>query len=138
MNPILLDTSCIVALLDRSERRHRRTVQVVAALGGQLVSCEAVIAEACHVLRHLVGAADAVVENVEAGVFELPFRLSTASRAVRSLMKRYASVPMDFADACLVHMADELGTGRILTLDSDFEIYRWRRNKPFELLLAGD
>jgi len=42
---------------------------------------------------------------------------------------------MDFADACLVQLADELGTGRILTLDSDFRIYRWRKQRAFDLLI---
>jgi predicted nucleic acid-binding protein len=50
-------------------------------------------------------------------------------------MNKYARVPMDFADACLVHLADELGTSRILTLDSDFHTYRWRRGRAFELLI---
>ena len=50
-------------------------------------------------------------------------------------MKRYARVPMDLADACLVSLADQLGTGRILTLDGDFLIYRWRRTRSFELLI---
>jgi len=44
---------------------------------------------------------------------------------------------MGLADACLVQMADELGTGEILTLDSDFEIYRWRRNRKFRNLMKG-
>ena len=44
---------------------------------------------------------------------------------------------MDFADACLVQMADELDTGRILTLDHDFVIYRWRRSRAFDRLLAA-
>ena len=50
-------------------------------------------------------------------------------------MKRYASVPMDLADACLVSLADTLNTGRILTVDSDFQLYRWRRTRAFEALL---
>jgi hypothetical protein len=33
-------------------------------------------------------------------------------------------------------MASDYQTGRILTLDADFRIYRWGRNRPFELLLA--
>lgn len=136
MKPVLLDTGCIVALLVRSERHHRRCVDVVAQLDAPLVTCDAVIAEACHLVRRLPGAPDAVLENVERGTFEIPFRLDRAAKAVRGLMRRYASVPMDFADACLVHLADELDTGRILTLDDDFEVYRWRRLRPFELLLG--
>jgi predicted nucleic acid-binding protein len=41
---------------------------------------------------------------------------------------------MDVADACLIHLATELETGDILTLDRDFRIYRWGANKPFHLL----
>jgi hypothetical protein len=35
----------------------------------------------------------------------------------------------------LVHLAGELGTGEILTLDSDFHVYRWNRSRPFHLLV---
>jgi uncharacterized protein len=135
VTPVLLDTGCIVALLDRSERHHADCVRVVEEIRAPLVTCEAVIAEACWLLRDLRGAADAVLENVEAGVFELPFRLSGSSRAVRTLMKKYARLPMDLADACLVHLADELETAQILTLDSDFRVYRWRKTRAFDLLL---
>jgi predicted nucleic acid-binding protein len=53
-------------------------------------------------------------------------------------MDRYADTPCDFADACLIVMANELGTGDILTLDRDFEHYRWRRNRRFNLLIPLD
>ncbi|TMQ20448.1 MAG: PIN domain-containing protein [Deltaproteobacteria bacterium] len=135
MTPVVLDTGVIVALLDRSERNHARCVEATESIAAPLVTCEAVIAEACYLLREIHGAADAVLDNVESGVFEIPFRLTGASRGIRLLMKRYARVPMDFADACLVQLADELGTGRILTLDSDFRIYRWRKQRAFDLLI---
>ncbi len=135
MTPVLLDTGVVVALLDRSERRHQACVDAVAALRSTLVTCEAVIAESCYLLRTQPGAADAILQNVERGTFGIPVPLQRAAPAIRSLMKRYARVPMDFADACLVAMADELGTGQILTLDSDFRFYRWRRTRPFELLV---
>lgn len=136
MTPILIDTGCVVALLDRREREHQRCLEAIAGLSGPLVTCEAVVAEACYLLRGVPGAADAVLENVEKQTFEIPFRLDRATKAIRALMRRYASVPMDFADACLVHLAEELDVGRILTLDADFAIYRWRRTRPFERLPA--
>lgn len=134
MTPVLLDTGCIVALLDRSERHHRQCVEVVSAQRGPLVTCEAVIAEACHVVRTLPGASEAILQNVEEGIFQVPFRIDRNAAVIRSLLKRYKTVPMDLADACLVVLADQLSTGRILTLDRDFEVYRWRRNHRFELL----
>jgi predicted nucleic acid-binding protein len=138
VKPVLIDTGCIVALLDRSERNHHRCAEIVRELDAPLVTCEAVIAEACYLLRELRGAADAVLENVERGAFDIPFRLDRASRPIRMLMRRYAGVRMDFADACLVHMADELDTPRILTVDDDFAVYRWRRSRVFDRLLAAD
>ena len=135
MKPILLDTGCIVALLDRSERHHRKCAELVMQLDDPLVTCEAVIAESCYLLRAIRGAADSVLENVEQGVFQVPFRLADATKEVRVQLRRYASVPIDFADACLVCLANELRTGRILTLDRDFEVYRWQKTKPFEMLV---
>jgi predicted nucleic acid-binding protein len=135
MKPVLLDTGCIVALLDRSERHHGVCVSAVAELQAPLVTCEPVIAEACYLLRRLPGAVDAILQNVEQGAFQIPRQLADQAGTVRALLKKYARVPMDLADACLVHLAEELGTGEILTLDSDFQVYRWERNRPFRLLV---
>ena len=137
IRPVLLDTGCIVALLDRGERAHERCVQAFSEMASPLVTCEAVIAESCYLLRRMKGAPEAVIENVERGLFAIPLRLDAAAGSVRRLMKKYADVPIDLADACLIHLATELGTSRILTLDSDFEIYRWARNRPFENLIPS-
>jgi len=72
---------------------------------------------------------------VEQGIFQIPFQLSRAAASIRSVLRKYRDVPADFADACLIHLADELDTGEILTLDSDFVRYRWRRNRPFQMLI---
>jgi len=125
-----------VALLDRSEHHHRECVDTVSALAAALITCEAVIAESCYLLRDIEGAATAVLENVDRGIFQVPYRLTGNAGGVLKLMRKYADAPMDFADACLVDMASDYQTGRILTLDADFGIYRWGRNRPFELLLA--
>jgi predicted nucleic acid-binding protein len=135
VKPVLLDTGCIVALLDRSEQRHEACAAALAKVSSPLATSEAVIAEACYLLRRLPGASDAVLENVERGIFTLPLRLAERAPSMRRLLKKYARVPMDLADACLVDLADELATGDILTLDSDFVVYRWGRNRPFRLLV---
>lgn len=135
MTPVLLDAGCIVALLDRDERHHENCVDAFRTLSGPVVTCEPVIAESCHLLRKQAGATNAILENVERGVFRLPVRLEEIAAPVRTLMRRYARVPMDLADACLVAMAEVLETGRILTLDDDFRIYRWKQTKGFEILI---
>ena len=135
MRPVLLDTGVIVALLDRSERAHLRCVESVNTLAAPLVTCEAVITESCYLVRGLKGAAEAVLANVASGMFQIAFRLPTVAAEVRQLMRKYRDQDMDLADACLVHLAGELRTGEILTLDSDFDVYRWGTGKPFRRLI---
>ena len=135
MRPVLLDTGVIVALLDRSERHHARCVQALESLDQPLATCEAVIAESCYLLRGLPGAPETVLANVEQGIFQIPFQLNRAAAVIRAILRKYRDLPADFADACLIHMADELETGDILTLDSDFARYRWRRNRAFQMLI---
>jgi len=103
-----------------------------------MLTCEAVIVESCYLLRRLPGAAATVIENVERGVFQIPFQLSRSGAAVRLLLKKYRDLPASLADACLIHLADQFDTGDILTLDRDFNAYRWRRNRPFHLLVDLD
>jgi len=135
MNAILLDTGVIVALLDRSEHYHSQCVEVLSELAGSLVTCEACVAEAGYLLRDMRGAPEAVMSNVANGLFHIPVRLVDQALTVEKLLKKYRDVPMDLADACLVDLADRLGTGRILTLDQDFQVYRWRVRRKFELLI---
>lgn len=135
MRTILLDTGVIVALLDRTERNHAACMEAIAEAAAPLVTCEAVIAESCYLLRGHAGAAAAILENVRTGVFRIPLQLSQAAGSLQRLYRKYRDREMDLADACLVHLAGELETGDILTLDPDFEIYRWGSNKRFRFLL---
>ena len=135
MKATLLDTGVIVALLDRDERHHEQCVDVVSDVVGPLITCEAVIAESCHLLRNIRGAAETVIGNVASGVFQTPLRLAERAATVAKLLKKYRDVPIDLADACLVDLADQVATAQILTLDRDFEIYRWRSRRKFELLI---
>jgi predicted nucleic acid-binding protein len=134
VKPVLLDTGVIVALLDRSERLHEACAEAVRELEAPLITCEAVIAESCYLLRKLAGAAEAVIDNVAAGIFQIPFQLSQEAAGVKQILRKYRDRQIDLADACLIRLADEFGTADILTLDRDFAVYRWGRNRAFRML----
>ena len=136
MKPVLLDAGAIVALLDRSEKFHQACAAAIRQLEAPLITCEAVLAETCYLLRNLPGASEAVIENVAAGIFQVPFQLSREALAVKQVLRKYRDRKIDLADACLICLAEEFGTADILTLDKDFEVYRWTRRKPFRILLA--
>jgi uncharacterized protein len=84
------------------------------------------------------GAPEAVIENVAAGIFLVPFQLSQETGGVKRVLRRYRDRKIDLANACLVCLADQFGTADILTLDQDFAIYRWGKNKPFRMLPAKE
>jgi uncharacterized protein len=131
LKPVLLDTGTIVALLDRSERRHSDCVQALNEIDAPLVTCEPVIAEACYLTRRLNGASSAILENVANGAFQIPIPLSGCAASLQRVLRKYRDHEVDLADAFLIHLATELRTGEILTLDRDFAFYRWGANRPF-------
>lgn len=135
MTPVLLDTSVIVALLDRRESRHRDCSRAFEETRRPLVTCEAAIMESCHLLSHIPGASARVLDNLAAGTFGIPLLITREPAKIASFLRKYHDTPASFADACLIQMAEELNTGDILTLDSDFRHYRWRKTKPFNLLI---
>jgi len=138
VSPILVDTGFLVALYDRREPMHNICRQINEQLENPLATCEAVIVEALHLLRSLPKARQDILASIDLGILEIRFRLSESAGHVQTLMEKYIDTPADFADACLIRMADELDTGDILTLDSDFRHYRWRRNRAFRMLIPLD
>jgi predicted nucleic acid-binding protein len=135
MTPILADASFFVALFNQREQGHQRCLTAYEALDGSLITTEACITEALHLLDHAEAAVEAILTNVQQGALAVPFRLGDCASEVAYLMSKYADTPCDFADACLIQLADQFGTGDILTLDSDFKHFRWRRNKRFRMLI---
>jgi hypothetical protein len=138
VQPILLDTGVIAGCLNRRDRHHARCVAAMAKVGQPIATCEAVIVESSYLLQSIPSALDDVLENVARGTFRIPFKLSVCAPQIQQILRKYRDTPADFADACLIHMADELDTGDILTLDSDFKHYRWRRNRSFRMLIPLD
>jgi predicted nucleic acid-binding protein len=135
VTPVLVDSSFLIALYDQSDFDHMRCLRTYESLDRPLVTCEAVVTESVYMLRYMSGAPEALLASIESGALEIGFRLSEAAGSIHSIMKKYRDTPADFADACLIHMADELDSGDILTLDSDFAHYRWRKTRPFRMLI---
>ena len=121
---VILDTGPLVAALNALDAYHDWAKAEWSELEAPLLTCEAVIAEACHVLRQTESGSRTVLELIRRGALSVPFALEAESTAVGQLMRRYASVPMSFADACLVRMSEQHEDSRVLTLDGGFRIFR--------------
>lgn len=121
---LILDTSFLVAFLRQSDQFHRWAVDTLQKREGELVTCEAVLAETCYLLRDRVDAQKSLLGAVAEETIAISFLLTDEASAVEKLMGRYRKVPMSLADACLVRMAENHTESVVLTLDLDFKIYR--------------
>jgi len=136
---IIVDTGFWLALANRRDRHHEQAKKKLSDLGERLITTWPVLTETCHLLTSRLGV-DAelrFIRSARAGAFDV-FALEAAHLPrIESLMTKYHDLPMDLADASLVILAEELGSGRILSTDRrDFRAYRWKNRKPFRNLLS--
>lgn len=138
---IIADTGLWVALFDRRDTHHKLARQRIGMLTEPLITTLPVITEACYLLQVRCGSEQPVAFLEAQGrglvrIFEMD--KSHLPRAAE-LMRRYTTLPMDFADASMVILAEHLGHGRILSTDRrDFGVYRWKNREPFTNLLLAD
>ncbi|VXD25707.1 PIN domain-containing protein [Planktothrix serta PCC 8927] len=132
---LILDTSPLVASLDKSDRFHTWAIEIWKTTVPPFLTCEAVISEACFLLRKVSGGQDTVMALLDSGVITINFNLSYEISEIRQLMKQYNNVPMSLADACLVRMNELIPGSSVLSLDSDFRIYRKNKNEIIDLII---
>jgi predicted nucleic acid-binding protein len=120
----IVDTGPLVAFFDRGDQHHRWIVERIEELDVPLLVCEPVLAEAMYLLARYAGAQDALLELLENGALSLAFSVGEHVGALRKLLHKYRDTPMSLADACVVRMAEMYDRHAVLTLDSDFSVYR--------------
>jgi predicted nucleic acid-binding protein len=135
---VLLDTGPLVAFLSRRDRYHEWARQELATAAPPVLTCESVVSEACFLLRKQPGGRAAVLELLSRGLVAVAFNLEREAVAVQRLLTRYQDVPMDLADACLVRLAELSAGGVLLTLDSDFTVYRMHGRQVIPIRIPGE
>lgn len=132
---LLLDTGPFVALIDRSEKLHDECVAALESWTGPIVTTEAVLTETLYLVGPEWRAQKVCLEFILRGAFQVVPSSQASLRRVAVLMEKYRNVPMDFADATLVALGEELETDLVFTLDRrGFSTYRLGRRKAFQLI----
>lgn len=137
MSRVLIDTGPIVALLNRRDNHHAWVRAVLDTIEAPVFTCEAVISEACFLLGRFAHGPDAVLELLANDVLRIDFQMRSELDPLRTLMHKFASVPMSLADACLVRMTELDRDSTIVTLDSDFRVYRRNRRQVIPMITPG-
>ena len=139
MKKMLIDSGPLVALFDASDQYHQSSLEFLKENQHPLITTLASITEVLFLLDFSRNAQADFLEWIFLGGVEVsPIELAAMKR-IRQLMLKYADLPTDFADACLVYLAEKLKLDTILTIDRDFSIYRIRGRKKFKIIdLAKD
>lgn len=116
---IIADTGFWMAWFDRSDAHHQRAVAVSRGLRERLVTTWPVLTEASHLLagRNHLDVGMRFLERCFSGTVQIVDLDAESRPRVLALMRRYAALPMDLADASPVILAEKLGHGRILSTD---------------------
>ena len=130
----IVDTGPLVAFFDRSERHHLWTAERIEELDAPLLVCEPVLTETLYLLTRFPNAQDALFGLLRNGALVVAFRLEEHIAGLHRLLRKYRDTPMSLADACVVRMAEIHESHSVLTLDSDFTVYRKHGRLPIALM----
>lgn len=136
MNPVivLLDAGPLVAALNRREHMHAWAVAQFEQLPPPFLTCEPVLAESFHLLRKVDGACERILGMLERGAVRIGMSIEDEKVAIAAFFRRYRDVPASLADACLIRLSELNDPCAVLTLDSDFHVYRRHGRRTIPLI----
>jgi hypothetical protein len=123
---LLVDSGPLIALFDRSDQYHTLVVNHLKTVDEVLLTTWPVVTEVSHMLDFHIDAQLGFLKWIELGGLEVRNLNEADVSRIVELVEKYSNVPMDVADASLLILAEDLDTRRILSIDSDFEIFRTR------------
>jgi len=138
---IIVDTGFWLALANKNDYYHdisKECLRELSTINIKFITTCAVITETSYLLYQRVGreAQRRFFVHYQEGLFDTFEITSIHAARLNKLMDKYVDLPMDFADASLVMLAEHLGHGNILSTDQrDFNTYRWKNHQPFRNLL---
>ena len=123
-NEILVDSGPLIALFDRDDKFHLKIKEFIKNGNFKLITSSAVITEVSHMLDFNVNVQIHLLEWILAeGLVIHEINQEDIGR-ILELIRKYSDRPMDFADATLVVIAEKMSIRKIISIDSDFDIYR--------------
>ncbi|GBF41507.1 MULTISPECIES: type II toxin-antitoxin system VapC family toxin [Leptospira] len=128
-NVALIDSGPIIALFNSKDKFHKQTLKFLKSYHGELVSSWPVITEVIYLLSFSVEAQSDFLEWIERGSIKI-FDLNIEDlKYIKNRMRKYSDLPMDLADASLMCISEKMGIERIVSIDSDFSIYKNLKGK---------
>jgi len=123
-NTVLIDSGPLIALFDKSDRYHQEVLSFLKSFNGKLVTTWAVLTEVSHMLDFNLQVQIDFLKWIELGAVEVYEITQNDLTTIIVMMEKYTNVPMDLADASLMFVSHQEDIRKIVSIDSDFDIYR--------------
>lgn len=134
MQNTLIDAGPLIALFDKDDQYHQKIELFIHDYKGHLVTTWPVITEVMYMLQFNVNAQiDFLQWLARKAIKIMPLSLDYIERFIE-LLKKYSDLPMDFADGSLIVVSELLNIKNIITIDSDYYVYRMKDKKYFNNL----
>ena len=129
MKKALIDAGPLIALFDKNDDYHSKAIKFLKNNNDILLTTWPVVTEVLHMLDFNTNTQIDFLKWVErGGLIVQSFSLDHITRLIE-LSEKYSDIPMDFADVTLVLISETENIKDIITIDSDFYIYRNIRNE---------
>ena len=135
MQKTLIDSGPLIALFDKSDSYHLKVLNFLKSYKGTLVTSIAVVTEVSHMLDFNLQVQIDFLKWIELGGVEIYNITQNDIADIRVMMQKYIDIPMDFADASLMYIANVESIKEIISIDSDFDIYRTLKKQNLRNLL---
>jgi hypothetical protein len=137
---IVLDTSVVLAFMDRGDANHDSVREWMGAQGEELVTTPLVVAELDHLVLRQGGssAARALRKDFEQGAYLVEWWPAAMHETI-ALAEAHSSMDLGLTDASLLALAAHLQSTRIATLDErHFRALKPQSNGDAFTLLPAD
>ncbi len=131
----IIDSGPLIALFDRSDKYHSKVLDFIKSYKGKLITSWAVITEVSHMLDFNLQVQIDFLKWCEVGGIEVYDISQTEISNIRIMIEKYIDVPMDLADVTLMYIANKENIKNIVSIDSDFDIYRTLKKQSLNNLL---
>jgi hypothetical protein len=132
---ILVDAGPLIALFDKDDKYHISVVSFLKQFKGHLITTWPVITEVTHLLSFNINVQIDFLEWLKREAITIINLENNHLERIIQLSKKYSDVPMDLADSSLIIIAEMTNINEIITIDSDYYIYKTKNKKTLNNLL---
>jgi len=135
MQKTIIDSGPLIALFDKSDKYHNNILEFLKFFNGELITSWSVITEVSYMLDFNLQVQIDFLRWIELGGIKLYDISQQDLSNIINMMEKYIDIPMDLADATLMYIASKENIKNIVSIDSDFDIYRTIKKQSMNNLL---